>query len=216
MSGVRQKIEDLSRWAADPEKMARFEQVALFSQRTSFVKAILCLSDRDDLILYQIQTVCKKHEVPCKIPRGAGFDKNVGKTLGPDERYAVTVLMGGLMQCRDSGLTSVFASNEVSNGNLVDRLIFAYKRYLRIFKIPAFEAPVSFELFYHLYRAYEEGDIDAVSCPNCDAFYLNLKISQSIRCPLCQSHGHALVSKLPKQYSDDSAQVRPMRRVAAA
>lgn len=212
MAGQKKKIAELSEWAADPEKMARFEQVALLSQRTGFIKTILCLPDQDDLILQQIQVICRKHEVPCKIPRGSGFDQVYLKALGPEDRYAISILLSTLLQCGDAGLTST--TEGMSNTNLVDRMIFSYRKYLKLFLLPVADAPVSFEMFYHLYKLYQSGDIDVSACLNCDSSFVNLRVTQSIKCPLCQTHRHAELKVGRAQSESNDVEVRTLRRAA--
>lgn len=192
MGGYNKTIADLSAWAADHEKMHRFEAVSLLSQRTSFVKALLCLSDNDDLIRSQIQRICKKNEVACKIPRGNGFEGLYLKSLGPDVRYAASILLSTLLASGDGGLATTAAG--INHENLIDRMLYSYHRYLRLFLLPAGEAVVSFEMFFHLYKAYESGDIEISMCGNCDSTFTNFRVAQSIKCPVCQTHHHADIS----------------------
>jgi hypothetical protein len=86
-------IAELSQWAADPQKVARFEAVALLSQRTAFVKNLLGLNEQDILVCKQIQAVCARHGVPCNMARGNGFDGVRRKSLYVNERYVASFLM---------------------------------------------------------------------------------------------------------------------------
>lgn len=187
------RLSDLSAWAADPVKMQRFEAVALLCQRTGFVKSFLCLTDSDSLIRDQIQRVCERHEFSYKVPRGTGFEVFHRKSMGPDVRYASTVLLNIFLNTDDGGLT--FADLCISNDALVDRLVYTYRRYLRIFLIPVGESPVSFDLFVRIYKAYLSGEIEMAFCGNCDSRFTNFMASQSIKCAVCQTHHHAEIPK---------------------
>lgn len=190
--GARNKtIVELSQWAADPEKMARFEALALLSQRTSFVKNLLCLSDNDDVIRMQIQVVCRKHNVACKVPRGSGFDGVHLKSVTIHQRYIVSFLMNILLATTHGGIG--VSDDGLDTENLLDRMIYSYRRYLSLAVMTPAEADVSFEMFYLLWKAYTLGQIDLHGCSNCGSSFINLRVSQSIQCPLCVTHKHAEV-----------------------
>ena len=215
MAGQNKTIAELSVWAADPEKMYRFEAVALLSQRTSFVKSLLCLTDNDDLIRTQIQRICKKNEVPCKIPRGTGFDALYLKSLGPEIRYAASILLNTLLASDDGGLATTVIGG-INHQSLVDRMIYSYRRYLRLFLLPVVDAPVSFELFFNLYKAYESGNIEISMCSNCESTFTNFRVAQSIKCPVCQTHRHAEMPRthLPSYSQGNEIEPAFRRRVA--
>lgn len=206
-----QTIIELIDWATNPDKMYRFEAVALLSQRTSFVKSLLGLTANNDLIRAQIQRVCKKNGVAFKRPRGKGFDTLCLKSFGPDVRYAASILLSMLFASGDGGLATT--ATGINHENLVDRMIYIYRRYMQIFGLTVADAPVSFELFFHLYRAYESGDIEMSMCGNCDSTFINFHVAQSIKCPVCQIHRHAEMpcSTSGRQYS--TMKKPPIKRV---
>lgn len=214
MAGQNKTIAELSAWAADPEKMHRFEAVALLCQRTSFVKTLLCLSDNDDLIRAHIQRICEKNGVVRKIPRGNGFDVVYLKSQGPDVRYVASFLLNTLLSSGDGGLTST--RDGINHVNLVDRLIYSYRRYLTIFMVSIEEAKVSFELFYHLYKCYESGEIEMTLCGNCDSIFTNFRVAQAVRCPICQTQRLAELPRtvLPAIPADAEISA-PTRRLVA-
>lgn len=196
-----QTIVELSEWATNLKQMNRFEAVALLSQRTSFVKSLLCLTGNDDLIRAHIQRICKKHGVAFKIPRGKGFDTLYLKSLGPEVRYAASILLNTLLASDDGGLAKTAIG--INHENLVDRMIYSYRRYMRMFLLPGADAPVSFELFFNLYKALESGNIEIAMCANCDSTFTSFRVAQSIKCPVCQTHRHAEMpcSTSGRQYS---------------
>jgi hypothetical protein len=185
------KLNELSALAADPEKMYRFEKVALLTRRTSLIKTLLGLTENDELIRAQIKRVCERHGVEPKVPRGTGHEDVHLKSLGPEKRYALSFLMGTLLGCGDGGWANNNA--KLTNNNLVDRMVYSYRRYLQVFLLPIDQAPVNFEKFYYIYKKYEQNEIDMTKCQNCDSTFIDMRVMQDVKCPLCQTHHHAEV-----------------------
>lgn len=191
MPNVRNKtIAELSQWAADPEKMALFEALALLCQRTAFVKKWLALSDHDDVIRMQIQAVCRKHGVECKIPRGNGFDGVHLRAVTTHQRYIFSFLLNTLLATSHGGIS--YSDEGLDTENLLKRMIYSFRRYLSIVRISAQDSEVSFEMFSVLYTAYIAGQVDLVGCKNCGSHYVNLRVS-SVQCPTCAVHKYAQV-----------------------
>ncbi len=185
-----QRIAHLSRWASDPQLMARFEAVVLLCQRTTFVKAILCLEESETLIKQQIHAVCNRHGVKCVLARGITYTGIHGKSMTPVQRYAGSFLINTLLSTASGGIE---LNGSIVTEALLDRLIYSYRRYLSVFRLTASEADVSFEMFYFIYRSYALGEVDLLVCDNCGSSFVNLKVYQSIQCPMCIRHGHALL-----------------------
>jgi hypothetical protein len=184
-------IAELSQWAADPAKMARFEALALLSQRTLFLKNMLGLRDNDDVIRMQVQAVCAKHGVECKMPRGNGIDGEHLKSITSHQRYIISFLLNTVLATTCGGIAQ--SDEGLDTENLIDRLVYAYRRYLALAVLTPAQAEVSFEMFYVQYKAYNLGQVDLTPCNNCGANFVNLRVSQSIQCPLCITHRHAVV-----------------------
>ena len=192
MSTRNKTIAELSQWAADPEKMARFEALSLLTQRTSFVKNLLRLRDHDDVIRMQIQAVCAKHGVECKMPRGNGFDGVHLKSVTSHQRYIVSFLLSTLLATSCGGIDQ--SEDGLESEGLVDRMIYTYRRWMSLAVTTPSKADVSFEMFCVMYRSYALGQVDLIGCNNCGANFVNLRVSSSIQCPLCLTHRHAVVS----------------------
>lgn len=184
MSSSNRTIAELAAWAANPVQMARFEAVALLTQRTSFVQSLLGLADHPDLIRAQIQRICDKQGVQCKVPRGATPERLTHRTLGPEVRYHASFLLCTLLATRDPALGGLEDQGIIHDG-LVDRLVYAYRRYLSTFLLQPDSATVGFELFYQVYKAYCQGEVTLRLCDNCGAGHISLRSVAGARCPLC-------------------------------
>lgn len=185
-------VAQLSQWAADPQKMARFEAVALLCQRTSFVKQLLgLLNDNDDVIRLQIQAVCARNGIETSFPRGNPMDGFHFDYFTSQQRYGLSFLLNTLMATNCGGIEP--SEDGLDSENLVDRLIYSYRRYLLLAGVAASKADVSLEMFYMVYRAYVMGQIDLTGCNNCGSAFVNLRVSQSVQCPLCVAHNHAQI-----------------------
>ncbi len=191
MAARNKTIVELSQWAADPVRMARFEELVLLSQRTAFIKTMLGLRDNDDVIRMQVQAVCAKHGVECKMPRGNGIDGVHLKSVTSHQRYIISFLMNTMLVTTCGGIAQ--SDEGLDSENLIDRLIYSYRRYLSLAVLMPSQAEVSFEMFYVLYKAYNMGQVDLSPCNNCGANFVNLRVSHSIQCPLCVTHKHAVV-----------------------
>ncbi len=181
-------IAELSQWAADPQKMARFEAVALLSQRTAFVKKLLGLNEPDMLVCKQIQAVCARHGVRCNMARGNGFDGVRRKSLYVNERYVASFLMNTLLATSDGGIED--SESGLASDSLVDRLIYTYRRYLAQTYTQAGNTALNFENFCTVYQGYTLGEVDLTRCQNCGASYIHRRQVPS-QCPVCVVHKHA-------------------------
>lgn len=164
--------------------MARFEAVAVLTQRTGFVQALLGLADHPELIRAQIQRICDKQGIRSKVPRGATPERLTHRTLGPEARYHASFLLCTLLSARDTVLCATPAQG-APHDDLVDRLVHAYRRYLSTFRLQADSAAVGFELFYQVYKAYCQGELTLRLCDNCGAAHVGLRSAAGVRCPVC-------------------------------
>lgn len=187
-------IQTLAAWASDPEKLSRFEAVALLCQRTSFVKALLGLAESDEFVRNAIQRTCQRHEVPCNLGRGRGlvefFD---ARDLNTEGRYMATVLLKSLLVSDDSGMES--SVEGLISSDLIDRMVYVYRRYLNTTRLDLERAPLSFEAFVLVYRAYSVAEIELMGCENCGAEYLSTRRAHGYQCAICLTHNHAARSK---------------------
>ncbi len=191
MASIRNKtISELSQWAADPDKMALFEAVALLCQRTAFVKKWLDLPDHDDVIRMQIQAVCKKHGVDCKMSRGNGYDGLHSREVTSHQRYIFSFLLSTLLSTSHGGIAQT--EDGLDSDNLLKRMVYSFRRYLSVAGVSPQESEVSFEMFAVLYVAYTMGQVDLLGCNNCGSSYVNLRVSSN-QCPVCTTHRLAQV-----------------------
>jgi hypothetical protein len=181
-------ISELSQWAADPQKATRFEAIALLSQRTAFVKELLGLREADVLVRKQIQAVCARHGIECRLRHGKGFNRIRAGSLYADKRYAASFLIHSLLGTSNGGTGEKGAG--IASDNLVDRMIYSYRRLLALSLNPHAQAALSFENFYALYQSYLLGEVDLRDCHNCGASYISVRYVAPL-CPLCVVHGHA-------------------------
>lgn len=191
MSSPNRTIVELAAWAANPQQMARFEAVALLTQRTAFVQSLLALADHPDLVRSHIHRICDKHGIQCKVPRGAPPKRLTHRTLGPEARYHASFLLCTLLSTCD-GQPAVDEDTGAAHDDLIDRLVYAYRRYLSTFRLQESDAVVGFELFYQVYVAYGAGELALKQCDNCGADYLSLPSLVGAQCPLCQVQQLAL------------------------
>ncbi len=181
---TRTSIQQLSKWASKPELMERFIQVALLSQRTLFIREVLLLEDESDaMIRMQVQYVCEQHGVETVFPRGNSYAGIHIKSLTPIQRLHATYLINLMRGSETSGLT--FADG-IRADEMLDRLIVCFRKYLGLYKLQAHTAPISFERFHFLYKCYKNGAIDLTRCTDCESDFVNLRVHQSVQCPLCE------------------------------
>lgn len=190
-------IQTLSAWASDPEMLSRFEAVALLCQRTSFVKSLLGLTESDEFVRNAIQRACRRHEVPCNFGRGRGLITFFNpRDLSADARYMASVLLKSLLASDDSGMEA--SAEGLLNLDLVDRMIYAYRRYLAVTRLTAERAPLSFEAFVLVYRSYSLAEIELIGCDNCGSEYLSTRRNHGYQCAVCLAHNHAArLKKVP-------------------
>jgi hypothetical protein len=176
-------IGQLSRWAIDPDRMARFTQVALLCQRTKFVKKVMCMDDHEDSVVrLQVKAVCDAHAIACVVPRGVPYCEIHCKSLTPLQRLHVTYLLNLLLGTDSSGLS---LKDGIVADQMLDRMIVTYRKYLALFLLEPSTADVPFELFYFIYERYTRGELDMVMCDNCGSAFVNLRFHQSLQCPIC-------------------------------
>lgn len=186
-------IRVLEEWASDPVALERFESVALLCQRTALVKQILGLTQSDEFVRDCIRRVCDRHGVQNKLPRGSGLGAASWKDLSSEQRYMASVALKLMLASADSGLERI--GDAVDSVALVDRMVYSYRRYLNVARMTAGQAPVSFELMYVIYKAYQTADIELDHCSNCGADYISVQEGPKLKCPLCQLHRHAAPSR---------------------
>lgn len=190
-------IHYLSQWAASPELMTRFTQVTLFSQRVKFVKQVLCLDQKDELVGMQMRMVCERSNVPFVPKKGPAFREIHPKSLTVEQRFHVSMLLNMQRATDDSGL----AVQEDGSGEakltahpMLDRMIVAYQRYLQFMRADPQTAEVPFELAWFVNERLLQGEVEMSDCNNCGSAYINLRVHQTMNCPVCATLRLARVS----------------------
>lgn len=185
----------LTAWSSDTRRLQRFNELALLTQRTALVKSLLGLTESDAFVRTEIQRVCAREGVNCRLARGNAAGVLQLKELRNEERYMATVLMK-MLSADNSGLLEFNEDDNSLLGHVVvDRLIYCYRRYLGGLRMSVEDAPLSFETFVGIYRAWLNSEVEFVSCGNCGSEHLSTRTSHSVRCPICQMHKHAVTTK---------------------
>ena len=195
MSSGNQTIRNLCDLGVDPELAVRFERVVLLTQRTRLIKDLLGLDWKDSLVLLLTSEVFAKNEMTLKRPRGSGFDLVNSKSIGPTERYDLTFLLNLLYSVHLNPKVDTLARTGVDLGGryrLLDRLIYVYQTYQRTFRVGA-TARVHFEKFHAAYESFTSHDLGMEPCRNCSSLVLNFGAGPRLKCPICQTHGHAVI-----------------------
>jgi hypothetical protein len=187
---ARAALKSLADWMMDPEQMRRLDELSAVTQRTSFVKAILGIGDSDGVVCTAIQRSCQRQGIECKIPRGKPALSINLKELSVDRRYGASVLLKALYNTDDAGLDAG-ADGTLLGGELLDRMLYVYRRYLGQSGLTAADAPVSFELFALVRQQYALAELEFVSCENCGSEYISGRYNSGIKCPICATHKHA-------------------------
>lgn len=191
---ARAALKTLADWMVDPEQMRRLDDLAAFTQRTSFVKSVLGIGDPDGVVCTAIQRSCQRQGIECKIPRGRPALSVNLRELSVERRYGASVLLKALYNTDDGGLDAG-SDGTILCGELLDRMLYVYRRYLAQSGLAASDAPVSFELFALMRQQYALAELEFVSCENCGSEYLSGRYSNEIKCPICATHKHALRCK---------------------
>jgi hypothetical protein len=188
-------IAELERWTADPAGLARLEALVLVCQRAPFVKSVLGLTDSTERIRRHIRIVCDRHGIECRVGHGPGYDGFHLREANIHKRYACSLLLGWLLASSHGGIRQT--EDGLAPDNLLDRMLYCYRRYLDLFMVPAARADVSFEMFYTLYQAYTVEDVSLLGCENCGSRFVMLRTAHLPICPICAVHHHA---QMPVQY----------------
>lgn len=199
-------LKTLCEWIGDPVGLARFEEVACLSPRTSFVKSLLNLSESDEFVRGQMQSARDRRGVAGKLSRGAPLGMVNVKSLKPTQRYMASVLLSWMLNSDDGGLSAV--GGDIVGVDLVDRLVYVYKRYLNYTGTPVESADVGFELFVLVFRCYTMAEIDVLGCDNCGSNFISTRQGHAMRCPVCDAHAHPCRSKKIPQPRLPELQVR--------
>ena len=93
----------LTAWSSDTRRLQRFNELALLTQRTALVKSLLGLTESDAFVRTEIQRVCAREGVNCRLARGNAAGVLQLKELRNEERYMATVLMK-MLSADNSGL----------------------------------------------------------------------------------------------------------------
>jgi hypothetical protein len=188
-------IAALTEMLNDPMRLYRFTELATLTQRTTLVKSLLGLTESDIFIRTEIQRVRKHRGMDCRLARGNPAGPTQLRDLRSEERYMASVLMK-MLTADNSGLLELDQEDNALLGNaVVDRLIYTYRRYLGGLKMSVEDAPLSFETFVSIYRAWVNSEVEFVACSNCGSEHLSTMTAHSARCPICHMHKHAVTSK---------------------
>lgn len=186
----------ISQWAADPSAMIRLEQIVLLTQRTNFIKQLLLIPDAEEKQLRsQIKIILDKHSIVYTPPRGRQGGARNMKPLDSRIRYGISVLLGIHMNTDDGGVV-VNQEGRLLSTDTLDRLIYAYHRYLQLHRVTATDATVNFELFVKCWQAIQLGDAVLEVCSNCGSAHVNFRVAMAHTCPVCINLN---LAELPKQ-----------------
>lgn len=196
MEAKNSRTHVISQWAADPAAMVRLEQIVLLTQRTDLIKQLLLIPDSEELQLKsQIKVILAKHQIDYIPPRGRSIEAIKSKPYSTRTKFALAVLLGIHMNTEDGGVVADSEGRLLST-DVLDRLIYAYHRYLQLHRVSAMDASVSFELFVKCWQAVQLGDAVLEICNNCGATHVNFRVSMSHTCPVCTNLN---LAELPKQ-----------------
>lgn len=185
----RRPIAEIERWTADQEKLARFEALVLVTQRATFIKSVLGLTESEERIRRHMKLICARHDTELRPGRGPGYDGRHLRQANVHQRYDCSLLLGWLLQSSDGGMAETGAG--LVPDKLLDRMLYCYRRYLDLFVTTAARADVSFVMFYTLYRAQAVGDVQLRLCDNCGSQFVMLRTAHTVTCPICAVHRHA-------------------------
>jgi hypothetical protein len=185
----RRPILDISSWAPDQEKFARFEALVLVTQRVNFIKAVLGLAEPEETVRRHMKLVCERHRLKPQPARGPGYDGRHLRHATIPQRYHCSLLLGWLLESSDGGIART--GEAIDNHKLLDRMLYCYRRYLDLFVSTAERDEVSFVMFYTLYRAQANGDVQLRVCENCAGQFAYLRTAHTPTCPICAMHRHA-------------------------
>jgi hypothetical protein len=185
----------LSQWAADPATMTRLEQIVLLTQRTDLIKQLMLIEDGfEGQLRIQIKVICDKHNIPYVPPRGRTGDTKNPKQFYGRVRFDISVLLGLFLSSNDGGVVSSKEGRLLST-DVLDRLIFAYHRYLQLHRVTSAQATVSFELFVKSWQAVQMGEAVMANCTNCGSTYVNFRSAMQHQCPVCTSLNLAMLQR---------------------
>ena len=207
-------------WASDVEKLARFEAVARLAPRTSFVKALLGLTETDAVVRRAIQQSRERLNIDSRLSRGSGMLATFNPAeLRPEQRYICTVLLKSLLASDDSNVALSDSGQGLLNVRLIDKMIYVFQRYLNSSRLTVENAGITFEAFVMVYRAHVMAEIELIACDNCGGEYLNTRLCQSMRCCICATHNHSNRAKRGGAAADKKASSQnlfgfPAHRVA--
>lgn len=187
----RISLKNMDDWITDPFQLRRLDELVVFTQRTSFIKSIMNLKSAESVISAAIERSCERRGLPCKFPRGrAAYTLNY-RDLSIEQRYACSVMLKALYNTDDAGLDTG-ADGTLVGGELLDRMLFVYHRYVHQSKVSPGDALLSFEYFAFLRQQYALAELEFVGCDDCGSEYISGRHVQGLRCPICATHRHAI------------------------
>lgn len=187
----RISLRNMDDWITDPIQLRRLDELVVFTQRTSFIKSIMNLKSAEPVISSAIERSCQRQGLPCKFPRGrAAYTLNY-RDLSIEQRYACSVMLKALYNTDDAGLDTG-ADGTLVGGELLDRMLFVFRRYVHQSKVSPGDAILSFEYFAFLRQQYALAELEFVGCDDCGSEYISGRHVQGLRCPICATHRHAI------------------------
>ena len=187
----RTSLKNMDSWITDPIQLSRLDDLVVFTQRTSFIKSIMNLQSSETVISAAIERSCERRGIPCKFPRGKAAHILNYKDLSIERRYACSVMLKALYNTDDAGLDAG-SDGTLVGGELLDRMLFVFTRYVHQSKLAPSEVPLSFEHFAFLRQQYALAELEFVGCDNCGSEYISGRHLQGLRCPICAAHKHAI------------------------
>ena len=184
-------LKNLDDWMTDPVQLRRLDELVVYTQRIAFIKSIMNLKSSDRLIFSVVERSCERRGLPCKSVRGRPVHIFNYKHLSIARRYAASVLLKALYNTDDADLEAG-ADGTLVVGELLDRMLYVYGRYLHQSKLSPAEAPLSFEYFAFMRQQYALAELEFVGCDVCGSEYLTGLRLDVLKCPICVSHKHAI------------------------
>lgn len=187
----RSSFKNIADWMTDPVQLRRLDELVCFTQRTAFVKSIMNIDSPDGVVCTAIERSCERQGIECRFPRGKPACNINFRDQPPERRYAGSVLLKALYNTDDAGLDAG-VDGALVGGELLDRMIYVYRRFLALSKITVADAPISFEHFALIRQQYALAELEFVGCDNCGSEYISGRSMQGTKCPICAAHRHAI------------------------
>jgi hypothetical protein len=176
-------------WAQNPELGHRLDALVDLTQRTGTLMECFEVPEEKSFIFKQhVREIIKKKGIYYKPPRGRSTDIDGARPMSNDKKFDLSVLFSILSSTNETAIGSDQAGS-LASGDMVDRLIMTYLRFLHIGNTTPGTSTVSFDYFFASWKSVQQGKAEKRICRDCGSTHYSFYIAVTFQCPVCKQLG---------------------------